>query len=100
MTDPFAGAEYAPWLETVVKDMVELKPVCIQMAMRDAEGRVYTSYWCMDANDRACIMDAIKTDGFLEFLRDNREAITEILNESEDDEDGLCEADPETDSEG
>ena len=92
-SSPFSG-----WLEGVVRDMYDIEPRCIEMAMRDSEGRVYTAYWQMDSNDRACIIDAMQDDRLMDFLRNNKEMILEMLNE--DDEDGLCETDTETDSTG
>ena len=46
------------------------------------------------------MMDALKDDSFIEFLRVNRDIVCEILNEEDGDEDGLCEPDTEADSEG
>lgn len=94
-SSPFSG-----WLEGVVRDMYDIEPQCIEMAMRDSEGRVYTAYWQMDRNDRACILDAIRDDGIMAFIADNREDIKAILNGEGDEEDGLCESDTETDSTG
>ena len=93
-------APFSWWLESVISDVYNIEPACIAMEMRDKEGRVYTSYWQMDENDRACIIDALKEDGFMDFLRNNKEVIMQIINGEEGDEDGLCEADPKTDSEG
>ena len=94
------SAPFSHWLESVVKDIYNLVPACIAVEMRDKEGRVYSSYWQMDGNDRACIIDALREDGILEFIRNNKDIILDIINEEEGDEDGLCETDPETDSTG
>lgn len=94
-SSPFSG-----WLEGVVRDMYTIEPQCIQLAMRDVGGKVYTAYWQLDANDLACIIDAMKHDGILRFIQENRDSILEILNEEEGDEDGLCESDTEADSTG
>ena len=46
------------------------------------------------------IKDALYDDALMEFLRVNKDMVKEILEGEEDDEDGLCESDTETDSEG
>ena len=57
-----------------------------------------TASWNCSADDRAVMVDAMKQDGMLEWVRLNRREILDILNE-EDADDGLCEADTEADSE-
>lgn len=99
MADEFSDKPYAPWLETVIRDLVDIDPLAISIQMRDADGKTYTCYWNMNADDRAIIADAIQQDRLLELIRDLKDDILGILNDEEDD-DGLCEADTEADSEG
>lgn len=98
MADEFSSKPYAQWLEDTVREMVDIDPVCVSMQMIDAEGKVYTCYWNCDRNDRAIMLDAMKDDDLIDLIRNNRELILDILNEEDDD--GLCEADTEADSEG
>lgn len=86
-------APYSQWLEGVVRDLYDIEPVCIAMEMRDAAGQVYTSYWQMDANDMACIIDSLQNEATLNFIRAYKDEIMAILNEEGDEEDGLCETD-------
>jgi dsDNA-binding SOS-regulon protein len=46
------------------------------------------------------MIGAMQDDDLLDFLAVNKDAVAEILNGEEDDEDGLCESDTEADSEG
>ena len=94
----FEEKHYAGWLEGVVKDLFDINPSCISMQMRDITGKAFSCYWNCSADDRAVMVDAMKQDGMLEWVRLNRREILDILNE-EDADDGLCEADTEADSE-
>lgn len=92
------SSPFSAWLEDVLRELYDIEPACIAMEMRDSDGRVYTSYWQIDSNDRACIIDAMQDDKLVDFFRNNKDMILEILNE--EDEDGLCEPNSETDSTG
>ena len=94
------SAPFSGWLEGVIKDMYDIEPSCIALALRDSDGKVFTSYWNMDANDLSCIIDTLKEEALLTFVRNNRKLFLEIFNEEGDEEDGLCESDTETDSTG
>ena len=83
-----------------MRELFDIDPTAIAMQMRDAEGQTYTCYWNCSTDDRACMADAMHDDGMFEFFRNNKEALREILDEEEEDEDGLCEPDTEADSEG
>lgn len=88
-------APYSQWLECTVRELYDIEPVCIAMEMRDAAGQVYTSYWQMDANDMACVIDALQNEATLNFIRENKDEILAILNgEGDDEDDGL----PQTDT--
>ena len=58
------------------------------LQMRDAEGKSYTCYWQVDADDRAVMLDAIQQDEWFDFIRNNRDLIAEILMEDGDEEEG------------
>lgn len=94
----FEDKPYAGWLEGVVKDLFDINPSCISMQMRDITGKAFSCYWNCSADDHAVMVDAMKQDGMLEWVRLNRREILDILNE-EDADDGLCESDTEADSE-
>ena len=83
-----------------MRKMFDIDPTAIAMEMRDADGQTYTCYWNCSRDDRTIMIDAMRDDGLLEFFRVNRHELLDILNGEEDDEDGLCESDTETDSEG
>lgn len=83
-----------------MREMFDIDPVSIALQMRDANGQTYTCYWNCSRDDMACMIDALHDDALLEFLRVNKDAVAEILNGEEDDEDGLQDADTEADSEG
>lgn len=92
-------------METVIKDLFDVDPMCVALQMRDANGKSYTSYWNCSQDDRAVMMDAMREDWLFNFLQNNREEIREILEsdddeEEGDEEDGLCETDTGADSEG
>ena len=98
MADDFSTRPYAQWLEDTIRELVSIDPLCIAMQMRDEEGKTYTCYWNCNRNDRAVMVDAIHDDDLLDLIRNNKELILDILNEEDDD--GLCEADTEADSQG
>lgn len=96
----FETKPYAPWLESTFREMVDIDPVSIAMEMVDANGQLYTCYWNTSRDDRAQMMSAMQDDDLLDLIRNNKDVINEILSGEEVDEDGLCETDIETDSEG
>ena len=83
-----------------MREMFEIDPASIALQMRDESGQTYTSYWQCSRDDLAIMADAIAEDKIISLLRDSRDTLREILEGEEDDEDGLCEPDTETDSEG
>jgi len=83
-----------------MREMFDIDPTAIALEMRDAKGQTYTCYWDCSRDDRACMIGAMQDDDMLEFLTVNKDAIAEILNGEEGDEDGLCEPDSEVDSTG
>lgn len=89
---------YAEWLEGVLREMLDLEPQSIAVVMLMPDGTRGTAYWNTDDIDLAVMMDAIAEDKYLGWIRKNKEELLEALNEEGDDDDGLCETDPETDS--
>lgn len=83
-----------------MREMFDIDPTAIALEMRDANGQTYTCYWDCSRDDRACMIGAMQDDDMLEFLTVNKDAIAEILNGEDGDEDGLCEPDSEVDSTG
>ena len=97
MTD-YQTKPYARWVEQMLTEMFEIDPTSIALEMRDEEGKTYTCYYNTSSNDRAIMIDAMQDDARLEWVRNNKEAILELLEEDEDDEE--LEPDTEADSEG
>lgn len=97
MTD-YQTKPYARWVEQMLTEMFEIDPESIALEMRDEEGKTYTCYYNTSSNDRAIMIDAMQDDAKLEWVRNNKEAILELLEEDEDDEE--LEPDTEADSEG
>lgn len=89
----FTTKSYAPWLEGTFRELVDIDPVSIAMEMIDADGQLYTCYWNTSRDGRAQMIGGMQDDDLLDLLRNNRDAILEILNDEEVDDDGLCEAD-------
>lgn len=80
--------------------MVELDPESIGIVMILPDGTTGTVYYNADRRDMAIMRQAIDDDSMADFLRTNADIIAKILSGEEDDADGLCEPDTETDSEG
>jgi hypothetical protein len=55
------------------------------MQMIDSNGQAFTCYWNVNQNDRAVMLDSMREDGILDFLRNNREMVNAILNGEEED---------------
>jgi acetyl esterase/lipase len=87
-------------MEETVQHLFDIDPVAIAMQMRDATGQIYTCYWNVSRDDRACMIGGMQDDDMLDFIAANKDTILEILNGEEDDEDGIQDADTEADSEG
>jgi len=90
--DDLTTKPYAQWLEASIKELFDIEPVAISMQMLDAEGTAYTCYWNVTPNDRAIMMDALREDGYREYIRNNKEEIREIMDEDEEEDDD-CEGD-------
>lgn len=88
---------YASWLESVIREMVNINPESIAMEMVDETGSVSTCYYNTSPNDRACMIDAMRDDAREQWIKDNAEFVRAILD-GEEDEDGLQDDDSETDS--
>ncbi len=88
--DEITNKPYAQWLEASIKELFDIEPVAISMQMLDADGAAYTCYWNVAPNDRAIMMDALREDGYREYIRNNKEEIKAIIDEDEeeDDDDG------------
>ena len=100
MIDDYASKPYAEWLEDTVREMFDIDPVSIALEMRDDDGKTYTCYWEVSADDRAIMIDSMKEDCMMEWVVTHKDEILSILNEGGGDDDGLCETDTETDREG
>ena len=97
--DDWTEKPFASWLEDTIRELVNANPIAIAMEMVDDAGLVSTCYYNTSANDRACMIDAMRDDARWEWLYENREEIRAILSEDGDDDDELQDADTETDCE-
>lgn len=91
---------YAKWLEEVLGEMVDLKPESIGIVMVMEDQTTGTAYYNADNYDMVLMEEAVRQDRLLDFIRVNADTIAGILNGEEEDCDGLCEFNPEGDSEG
>ncbi len=80
--------------------MVDLDPASIGLVMIMPDGTTGTAYFNVGREEMDIMQRAIGDDSLLEFIKLNADIIAEILAGEDDDEDGLCEPDTETDSEG
>ena len=88
-TDDWTAAPYAEWLENCIAGIVECNPVCIAMAMIDADGYIDTCFYHAHTDEIAAIINAIEDEKRMQWVRDNKEDILTILNDEDDDvEDG------------
>ena len=78
---------YAPWLENVIRELVEADPVCVAIEMLNKSGKVLTCYYDVSSDDRARLIGGMIDDDRVEFIKNNRELIKEIL-EGEDGDNG------------
>ena len=91
--DELTTKPYAQWLEDTLKEVFDIDPVAISMQMRDADGTTYTCYWNVSSDDRAIMIDAMREDGYKDFIRNNKEEIRAIMDEDEEEDDDDCEGD-------
>lgn len=80
--------------------MVDLDPASIGLVMIMPDGTTGTAYFNVGREEMDIMQRAISDDSLLEFIKVNADIIAEILAGEDGDEDGLCEPDTETDSEG
>lgn len=98
--DDWTTRPFAKWLEECIREMINANPEAIAMSMVSEDGLVSTCYYNTSANDRACMIDAMRDDARWEFIFSNKEEIRAVLeDDSEGEEDGLQDADSEVDSE-
>lgn len=48
--------------------------------MRNKNGQVLTAYWNCSQDDRCIMMDAVRDDALMDWARNNRDVLAEILN--------------------
>ena len=99
-TIDYTTKPYARWLEEVLPQMIEFDPVSIGIVMILPDESTGTVYYNVDRRDMAIMQQAIADDSLADYLRVNADIIAQILSGEEDEEDGICEPDTETDSEG
>lgn len=70
---------YATWLEDIVRTLFEEEPDCISLQMRTKNNQVMTAYWNCSQDDRCVMMDAMRDDAMMDWVRNNSEELAEIL---------------------
>ena len=88
MADEFFTRPYSPWLESILHELMNIDPVTIAMQMIDEDGKVYSCFYNASADDRSIMVDAMRDDNRLEWIKDNREMIAAILAGEDEDEGG------------
>lgn len=85
-----AQKPYAEWLESVVKSVFDCEPVSIAFQMRDEEGHTFVSWYNTTVDDIAIMVNSMQIEGTLQYLKDNRDELMDIINsdDDEDEEDG------------
>ena len=87
--DDWTTAPYAEWLENCIKGLVERDPICITMAIVDADGFVETSFYGATSDELTVIINALNDELKFRWIKDYKEEILTILNDEDDDvEDG------------
>ena len=81
MIDDYASKPCAEWLEDTGMEMFDIDPVSIALEMRDDDGKTYTCYWEVSADDRAIMIDSMKEDCMMEWVVAHKDEILRILNE-------------------
>lgn len=79
----YANKPYAAWVDDTIIRMFDVDPVSIAMEMRDKNGMTYTCYWNTSQDDRSCMIGAMKEDWLLDFVRNNKELLREIVDEED-----------------
>ena len=87
MADEFSNLPYAPWLESTIRDLVDINPTAIAMQMMDESGEIYSCYYNMSPNIRAQFIAGMQDDDRLEWVKNNRHVIADILAGEEEGED-------------
>ena len=99
-----AQKPYAEWLESVVKSVFDCDPVSIAFQMRDEEGHTFVSWYNTTVDDIAIMVNSMQIEGTLQYLKDNKDELMDIINSDDEDEedgdDGSQETDAGPNSEG
>ena len=85
----FSDFPFSSWLENIIKEMFNIKPVAIALEMLDEGGQVYTCYWNTSPDDRSRMMGGMEDDNRMAWVMANRDEIAQILSDDyEDEEEG------------
>ena len=76
---------YAEWLESALREMVDLKPQTIGIVTIMPDGTTATQYYSADNRDRAVMIESIMIDYMEALIIANADHIKEIIL-GEDDE--------------
>jgi hypothetical protein len=85
MTD-IKAQPYAEWLESVLRQLVDMNPQAIGIVAIMPDGSTGTQYYNADARDLTIMREAIMLDYLTEFLANNADLLREIVDGEADDE--------------
>ena len=69
-----------------MKEMLDIDPDSIALEMIDEDGQVFTCYYNVNANDRAMMIDGMVDDGRIDWVKNNKQMIRELLEEQQEEE--------------
>lgn len=79
---------FAPWLEDVLKFLVEYQPEKIVVAGVNPDGSYFTHFFSCSAVDLFAMSGVIQSEGTWQEIKDRSRVLREIIDsEDEDDED-------------
>ena len=85
MTD-IKAQPYAEWLESVLRQLVDLSPRAIGIVVVMPDGSTGTQYYNSDLRDLTIMREAIMLDYLTEFLANNADLLREIVDGEADEE--------------
>lgn len=84
-SEDIAKLPYAPWLENAIRFMTEHNVLSACIVATIDGGDTMTGYWNANANDKAVFASNIQSDVMFDVIRNNANAIKQILEDADDD---------------
>ena len=76
---------YASWLESILSDMVEMKPRSIALcAISGEDASISTCHYMCDATDLAAMAAVLSQDGLMLRIESNPEWLRGVINEEDE----------------